>query len=117
MSSTLPQTLPIASQQGMDQLPAPELLAELTPQQFQLWLRHPVTELLLQRYFPDFRHTLERMVLNSWEAGTVTLAAENHYKGLILAAATMSDITLDAVRHAYGLAPWAEAEAAKGGRR
>ena len=92
----------------------PPLLAELAPEQFHQWRRHPVTELLLARYLPDFRHSLERIALNGWEAGTLSLQQEQVIRGHILAAAMLTELTLDGVRQFYGLAPWVEAAAAKG---
>lgn len=84
---------------------SPTLLWELSPEQWALWRRHPVTALLLDRYLPDMRAALERQVLNAWTSGQLSLNAEQEARGHLLASHMVEGLTLDHVREFYGVTP------------
>ena len=83
----------------------PQLLRELSPEQWNLWRHHPVTELLLTRYLPEFRRGLERQTLNGWMAGMLSLANEQEARGYLLTAHMIENLSLDHLRVFYGVAP------------
>ena len=82
---------------------APPLLAELTPEQFQLWRRHPVSALLLERFLPDFRRALERDAVGGWLNNRLSLIAEQEVRGRLLAFNEIEQLSLGAMRVFYGL--------------
>ena len=89
-------------------LQAPDLLAELTPEQWGLWRRHPITQLVLERYLPDFRMILERTVMDAWTGGKITLNAEQEARGRLLTTRFVEELNLPTVREFYGVAPQLE---------
>ena len=84
----------------------PAILAELSPEQFNLWRRHPVSALLLERYLPDFRAALERNALNAWLGGNLSLNAEQEARGYILTTHLLENLHVEQIREFYGLQPW-----------
>ena len=91
--------------------PAPPLLAELTPQQFALWRRHPVSDLVLQHYLPDWRRQLEGSVVERWMQGAVTLQGEQMTRGQLIALYQIEGISLDQIWQLYGGKPALEKHA------
>ena len=96
-----------------DPVVAPALLAELGPEQWALWRRHPISALLLQHYLPDFRAALEQQAVNGWLSGNLSLNAEQEARGYLLAAHLIESLSLDQVRAFYGLGDRADEVAAK----
>jgi len=84
----------------------PAVLLEISPEQFNLWRRHPVSALLLERYLPDFRAALERNALNAWLGGNLSLTAEQEARGYILTTHLLENLRVDQVREFYGLPAW-----------
>lgn len=68
-----------------------------------MWKRHPVTQLVFERYLPDFRAGLERQVLDGWLVGQVPVAQLDIFKGHLLGAHQMEALTFDALREFYGV--------------
>lgn len=85
------------------QVQVPHLLTELSVEQWALWRRHPVSDLLLARYLPDWRGALERQALDGWIGGKLTLQAEQEARGYLLGAHMIENLALDQVRTFYGL--------------
>ena len=85
---------------------APPELAELTPEQWALWRQHPVSQLLLRRYLPDWRGALERQTLTGWVYGRLSLNAEQEARGYLLAINLIEGLGLNQVREFYGIGPW-----------
>ena len=83
----------------------PPLLAELTPEQWGLWLRHPVTALLLDRYLPDLRHDIEVEVVYAWANMRMTPEYENQMRAVLAGAQFVEGLSLAKVRGFYGLEP------------
>ena len=82
-------------------LEPPAHLAELTPEQFSLWRHHPVTALVLGRFLPDYRTALERILLNLWLAGNLTLSQEQQFRGQLLATEFVGNLDLATLRAFY----------------
>jgi hypothetical protein len=61
----------------------PHLIQELSPDQFGLWRRHPVTELVLDQWIDDFLATMETGIMQAWLAGTLSLQVEQDARGYI----------------------------------
>jgi len=97
--------LPPGYQRAPDQREVPPLLHELSPEQWNLWRHHPITELLLTRYLPDFRRGLERQTINGWMAGLLSLANEQEARGYLLTAHMIENLSLEHLRVFYGMAP------------
>src|SRR5271155_2136315 len=72
----------------------PQILAELSPQQFQAWRHHPVTRLLLQDYLPAWRASRERQVLNAWLSGNTDLITQQVVRGQLLMARDPEELTV-----------------------
>lgn len=83
----------------------PQLLSELTAEQFGLWRQHPVTQTVLQRFLPHFRGSLQQGVINSWLAGSLSLQVEDEARGYIKSLQMIEDLTLDQMRIFYGVGP------------
>lgn len=81
----------------------PEILRELTRQQWGEWKRHPVTALVLERYLPDFRRVLSEQTLQGWLDGRATLQHEQQARGHILGAMQMEGLSLDLLLTFYGI--------------
>ena len=81
----------------------PPLLRELSPEQWAMWKRHPVTDLIFGRYLPDFRASLERQILEAWLVNGASLAQQEQGKGHLLGAHQMEAMTLDQLRLFYDL--------------
>ena len=77
--------------------------SKLTPEQWALWRRHPISVLVLHHYLPDFRAALERQAMNGWMVGTLTLQAEQEARGYLLTAHMVENLSLEAVRTFYGV--------------
>lgn len=90
-------------QKQATQSPHPPLLDELSPEQWAMWRRHPVTALVLERYLPDFRAELERATLDGWMSGQLTLAHEQQCRGHLLGARQMENLSLELIRVFYGM--------------
>ena len=105
--------MPLPPYQPRQPVPAPEtgtprlppLLHELSPEQWNLWKRHPVTALVLERYLPDFRASLERQILEAWLVNNVSLAQQESVKGHLLGAHQRETLTLDHLRSFYDMPP------------
>lgn len=82
-------------------LKPPELLLELGQAQWAQWLHHPVTDLLLRRFLPDYRRALERHTLDRWTNGHLTLNAEQEARGYLLVMKMIEDLTLDELKRWY----------------
>jgi hypothetical protein len=87
---------------------APVELSELSNEQWSLWLHHPITKVVLQRYLPDFRAALERQTLNAWTGGTLSLQAEQEARGYLLSIFLVENLSLDQVRTFYGMDSYAD---------
>lgn len=83
----------------------PALMLELTADQFGLWRRHPVTELVLDRYFNDFLATLEHGVISSWLAGNLSLQVEQDARGYIHALRHIQALRLGELRQFWSVQP------------
>lgn len=94
----------------------PPLLRELTPEQWALWKRHPVTALVMERYLPDFRRSMEQQVLHNWLDGHLTLQLEQQARGYILGAYLIEALSLQQVMGFYEEQTGAPVASA-GGRR
>lgn len=81
----------------------PQVLAELTAEQWALWRHHPVSALLLERYLPDFKQGLERDTLNAWLAGNLKLTGEADARGILHCIEMIVGLSLDQVRVFYGM--------------
>lgn len=83
-------------------------MAELSTDQFNLWRRHPVTELVLDRYLADFSKTLERGVLEAWLMGNLSLQVEQDARGHIHLIRHVQTMRLQALRAFYSVENEAE---------
>jgi hypothetical protein len=92
----MPQTATEATQ-------TPALLEELSVEQFGQWRRHPVTELVFDRYFDDFLGTLERGIMDAWLAGTLSLQVEQDARGYVHSLRHLQGITLQMLRSFYNV--------------
>lgn len=81
-----------------------------------MWRRHPITDLVIRRYLPDFRGALERSALNSWLGGTLSLNAEQEARGHLIAAHLIENLDLATVRVFYGLSAEATPDVKQGRR-
>lgn len=81
----------------------PHLLRELTPEQWALWKRHPVTALVFDQYLPHFRELLWAELLGQWLHDNLTLNTEQLKRGMVLMAGQMENLTLGHVRQSFGL--------------
>ena len=96
--------------QAQPQAPGiPELLADLSPQQFQAWRHHPVTHLLLGRFLPDFRASRLQETTNAWIDGNLKLQDEQVLRGQILGCHFVENLSLEQIRAFYGVEPEPEA--------
>ena len=82
-------------------LPPPAGLVELTPEQWAMWRQHPVTRVFHQ-FLRDYQQTVQQAVLGQWAKGA-SLADEREARGRWLAAGEMVELSLDAVKKAYGV--------------
>lgn len=82
---------------------APDLLNELSPEQFALWRRHPVTQLVFDRYMGDFRFTMERDTIDTWMAGRLTLNLELEARGYLLTMHLLQGLSLPMLKTFYGV--------------
>ena len=105
--STPPQEPATISQEARE---IPPLLAELSAQQFQEWRRHPVSQLLLERYLPDLRRGLEREAWNAFLSNRLSLVAEQELRGRLLTMVELEQLPLAVVRVFYGLDPQGKAK-------
>lgn len=80
-------------------------MAELTAEQFGQWRRHPVTELVIDRYITDFLRTLTDGVTESWLAGNLTLQVEQDARGYIHAMRHLQQMRLPDLRHFWNIEP------------
>src|SRR5271168_1350448 len=83
----------------------PQILAELSPQQFQAWRHHPVTQLLLQDYLPAWRAARGKELLNAILGGSADVPTQQRVRGEILMAIGIEDISLETLRHFWEVAP------------
>ena len=74
-------------------------LRELTPQQFQLWRHHPVSQAVL-RFLADWARELRRDVLERWESGT-GLADEHEARGRVLMLREVGELDIGVMREFY----------------
>lgn len=106
--TTTPSRTAPPPQQTARQVP-PEILAhllpgllELSPQQFQQWRHHPVSQVFL-RFLADYRKQVERIAVDTWLAGRAPLEEQGFARGKIVACAEMEELKLASVRMFYGL--------------
>lgn len=83
--------------------PTPHLLSELTPEQWALWKRHPISALVFDQYLPHFRELLIAELLGQFLHDKLSLHGEQSKRGMILMASQMENLSLAGVRIAYGL--------------
>ena len=77
----------------------------MSPDQFGQWRRHPVTELVLDRYFSDFLATLQNGVMESWLAGKLTLQVEQDARGYVHALRHVQALRLNDLRDFWSVQP------------
>jgi hypothetical protein len=80
-------------------------VTELTVEQFGQWRRHPVTELMFDRYISDFLRTLTEGVTESWLAGNLSLQVEQDARGYIHAMRHLQGIRLPDLRSFWNVTP------------
>ena len=74
-------------------------VADLTPDQFQLWRHHPVSKVFLQ-WVQDWAAAAEAQEMRRWISGFGVL---EEARGRILACRDMTEATLDSIRQFYGV--------------
>lgn len=84
---------------------APHLVRELTADQFGQWRRHPVTELVLDKWIDDFLLTLQDGVLASWLAGNLSLQVEQDSRGYIHALKHLQGMRLPDLQFFWNVPP------------
>lgn len=82
---------------------APEILAELGPEQFALWRRHPVTDLVL-RFLADHAEASKRDMLDAWMNGALKLQDEQVLRGRVMLVGELADLSLVSIKTFYGVA-------------
>jgi hypothetical protein len=83
-------------------------MQELTAEQWGLWRRHPVTELVLDRYFDDFLADMERRMMAAWLDGKLTLHVELDARGYFHGLRHMQRVTLPVLRQFWNIDPMVE---------
>lgn len=83
--------------------PPPHLLSELTPDQWALWKRHPISALVFDQYLPQFREMLIADLVGKFLHDKLTLHGEQAVRGMVLMASQMENLNLGSVRVAFGL--------------
>lgn len=82
---------------------APQLLAEITDQQFALWRHHPVSAVVLQ-YLDDLSAAIAKDMLARWQTGALSLVHEQEVRGRMVAYAELASIDAARLREFYGVA-------------
>lgn len=77
-------------------------LAEISPQQFQLWRHHPLTAVFLQ-FLADYRVSLADVVMMRWLAGNGSLQQQEETRGQIRALDDIQVLGVHSIKRFYGL--------------
>lgn len=77
----------------------------MSAEQFALWKRHPVTELVFSRFLPEWGEALKEETLGVLLIGKLDMEAALERRGRLLIVREMCALSLDGVRNFYGFVP------------
>jgi hypothetical protein len=72
----------------------------ITAQEFAAWRHHAVTKVFRQ-YLRDKRAFIERVAIDQWIAGALSLQADQTMRGHIVELAELSDLPFEAIYEFY----------------
>ena len=77
-----------------------EAKIDITEIDFNLWRRHPVTE-LLHRYLRDYHEMILKDTMARWEGGSLNLTDEHERRWRAVVSREIADLEYEAIRTFY----------------